>query len=197
MKILVAYASRHGATMGIAERIAERLRARGIDVTITTAAAAPRPDAFDAVVIGAAAYMGHWMSEATRYVRRHGDALAARPVWLFSSGPIGTETVDAKGRDVVKSSRPVESDELSRTTNARELRVFYGAFDPDAPPVGLAERLGAPFLRMPAIRDAMPTGDFRDWAAIDAWADGIADTLAPGAEQGGEPVGAAGGAAVV
>jgi menaquinone-dependent protoporphyrinogen oxidase len=195
MKILVAYASRHGATMGIAERIAERLRARGIDVTITTAAAAPRPDAFDAVVIGAAAYMGHWMSEATRYVRRHGDALAARPVWLFSSGPIGTETVDAKGRDVVKSSRPVESDELSRTTNARELRVFYGAFDPDAPPVGLAERLGAPFLRMPAIRDAMPTGDFRDWAAIDSWADGIATALAPRDERG-EVVGAGGGAAV-
>jgi menaquinone-dependent protoporphyrinogen oxidase len=195
MKILVAYASRHGATMGIAERIAERLRARGIDVTITTAAAAPRPDAFDAVVIGAAAYMGHWMSEATRYVRRHGDALAARPVWLFSSGPIGTETVDAKGRDVVKSSRPVESDELSRTTNARELRVFYGAFDPDTPRVGLVERLGAPFLRMPAIRDAMTTGDFRDWAAIDSWADGIATALAPRDERG-EVVGAGGGAAV-
>lgn len=194
MKILVAYASRHGATMGIAERIAERLRTRDLEVTITTAAAAPPPDAFDAVVIGAAAYMGHWMSEATRYVRRYGDALAARPVWLFSSGPVGTEAVDAKGRDVLQASRPVEADELSRTTNARELRVFYGAFDPDAPRVGLVERLGAPFLRMPAIRDAMPTGDFRDWAAIDAWADGIADALAPRGERGREPVGAGGGA---
>ena len=27
----------------------------------------------------------------------------------------------------------------------------------------------------------MPDGDFRDWAAIDAWADGIAAALAPAA----------------
>jgi menaquinone-dependent protoporphyrinogen oxidase len=30
---------------------------------------------------------------------------------------------------------------------------------------------------MPAARDALPSGDFRDWPAIDAWADEIADAL--------------------
>ena len=179
MRILVAYASRHGATKGIAERVAARLRERQLDVTIMPAADAPAPDPFDAVVVGAAAYMGHWMSEATTYVRRYGDALALRPVWLFSSGPIGTETVDAKGRDVVEMARPVEQDELCRTTGARDIQIFYGAFDPDAPAVGLVERFGSPFLRMAAVRNAMPSGDFRDWPAIDRWADGIAEALAP------------------
>jgi menaquinone-dependent protoporphyrinogen oxidase len=47
--------------------------------------------------------------------------------------------------------------------------------DPTARPAGLAERLVS---LMPAARDALPTGDFRDWPAIDAWADGIADDLA-------------------
>ena len=30
---------------------------------------------------------------------------------------------------------------------------------------------------MPAARNAMPSGDFRDWPAIDAWADQIAAAL--------------------
>ncbi|MDF2575485.1 MAG: Flavodoxin, partial [Agromyces sp.] len=30
---------------------------------------------------------------------------------------------------------------------------------------------------MPAIRDIMPEGDFREWDAIDAWATSIADEL--------------------
>jgi menaquinone-dependent protoporphyrinogen oxidase len=34
---------------------------------------------------------------------------------------------------------------------------------------------------MPAARDALPKGDFRDWPVIDAWADEIALALgAPG-----------------
>ena len=45
---------------------------------------------------------------------------------------------------------------------------------PDAKPIGLMERFGAPFMRMPAVREAMPAGDFRDWPQIEAWAEGIA-----------------------
>ena len=42
----------------------------------------------------------HGEQEAVRFVRRTSDALARRPVWLFSSGPLGTEQTDAQGRDV-------------------------------------------------------------------------------------------------
>jgi menaquinone-dependent protoporphyrinogen oxidase len=31
---------------------------------------------------------------------------------------------------------------------------------------------------MPAIKDLLPTGDFRDWPAIEDWARGIADEIA-------------------
>jgi menaquinone-dependent protoporphyrinogen oxidase len=54
--------------------------------------------------------------------------------------------------------------------------VFFGAYDPDQPPIGLVERFASPFMRRGAIR-ASTAGDFRDWAAIDAWAEGIADVL--------------------
>ena len=178
MKVLVAYASRHGATRGIAERVAQTLERRAIDVTVQQAEHAGSIASYDAVVVGSAAYNHHWLKEATRFVQRNRAILASRPVWLFSSGPIGTDVVDPKGRDVVEASVPREFGEFA-TIHPRDRRVFFGAYDPDAKPIGLVERLGAPFMRMSAIRDSMPSGDFRDWPAIDAWAEGIARDLQP------------------
>lgn len=174
MKILVAYASRHGSTRGIAERIAGRLGEHGLTVDLQPAAALRSIGEPDACVIGSAAYNGHWLKEAADLVRRNRAPLAGRPVWLFSSGPIGTETVDAKGRDVLEVSRPAEFAEFAGSIRPRDMRVFFGAYDPDAEPIGFAERFGARFTKMAAIRSAIPAGDFRDWPLIDAWADEIA-----------------------
>jgi menaquinone-dependent protoporphyrinogen oxidase len=177
MNVLVGYATRHGATKGIAERIAQTLERSGLSVTLTAVRPDTRADAYDAYVIGSAAYMGGWLEPATGFVRRHRDLLASRPTWLFSSGPIGTDLVDAKGRDVVKASEPKEFAEFASSVHPRDEHIFFGAYDPDAEPVGLLERLGARFTRIPAIRNAMPSGDFRDWPAIEAWAESIAHEL--------------------
>jgi menaquinone-dependent protoporphyrinogen oxidase len=179
MSILVAYATRHGATQGIAERIAARLQRTGLEVTLTHVDQVGAVEEYEAFVVGGAAYRGHWMSEATTFVRQHLDVLARHPVWLFSSGPVGTETVDANGRDVMEASEPEEFGGFAEAIHPRDLRVFFGAFDPDARPIGLIERLAAPFMRMPAVREALPAGDFRDWPAIETWADGIAGELKP------------------
>jgi menaquinone-dependent protoporphyrinogen oxidase len=180
MKILIAYASRHGATAGIAERISQTLERSGLDVTLQPAENVESVDEYGAFVIGSAAYMGGWLGDAATFVRRHSDMLAARPVWLFSSGPVGTETVDAKGRDTLKTSEPKEFEEFARTIKPRDRRVFYGAYDPDAAPTGLAEGLMMRFMRLaPAAKNVLPAGDFRDWPAIEAWAEGIAHELQP------------------
>ena len=178
MKVLVAYATKHGATQGIAERIAATLRQEGLDASVRTTHDKIDVGAYDAYVIGSAAYMGAWLGEATAFVRQYGALLAERPVWLFSSGPIGTETVDKRGRDVLLGSEPTQFAEFERLIHPRGKRVFFGAFDPDAPPIGMAERLGSGFFKLiPAAREAMPAGDFRDWPAIEAWAREIATAL--------------------
>lgn len=177
MPVLVAYASRHGATQGIAERIADRLREDGVAAEAIPAADVRDASTYDAFVVGSAAYMFHWLADATRFVQRNQAVLAERPVWFFSSGPLGTDPVDAKGRDQLVASEPKEFADLRATLHPRGAQVFFGAFDLTAPPIGLAERLTR---HLPAAaREAMPTGDFRDWAAIDAWADGIAAALTP------------------
>lgn len=174
MRVLVAYASRHGATAGIAERLAETIGASGHDAEAVEVSRVDDPGTYDAFVVGSAAYMFHWLREATRFVRRHRDLLADRPTWLFSSGPVGTDTVDDEGRDVLEASRPEEFEELGALIHPRGDHVFFGAWDPDQPPVGLAERA---FRLMPVSKDLLPTGDFRDWDAIDAWAREIAADL--------------------
>lgn len=174
MRVLVAYATRHGATGGIAERVAAVLRRRGLDVTLTRAREARDPATFDAFVIGGAAYMFHWLDEVRDFARRNRTLLADRPTWIFSSGPLGTDLVDAEGKDVRIGAEPKEFPELREDLRPRDARVFFGAYDPDAKPIGLGERLMG---LMPAARNALPAGDFRDWPEIEAWAEGIANEL--------------------
>jgi menaquinone-dependent protoporphyrinogen oxidase len=87
---------------------------------------------------------------------------------------VGTDTVDKQGRDVLEATIPKEFPELVAAIHPRGETVFFGAMDPAAKPVGLAERFVS---LMPAAKDALPKGDFRDWPAIDAWADTIAQDL--------------------
>lgn len=180
MTILVTYATRHGSTAGIAERIAATLQAAGLDVHTRRVSEVRDVTPYDAVVLGGAAYMFHWLKAATSFAKRHRAELQQRPVWLFSSGPLGTETVDEEGQELVEVSRPKEFAELSEMIHPRGTRVFFGAWDPGAPTIGLGERL----LRlMPASRAATPSGDFRDWPAIDAWAAEIAAEIGAASTQ--------------
>jgi hypothetical protein len=89
MTVLVVYASRHGATEGIAARIAARLVESGAAVDLRRVDEVQELDAYDAVVFGAPVYDQCWPPEAERFVATHRDALAARPLWLFSVGAFG------------------------------------------------------------------------------------------------------------
>lgn len=177
MKVLVAYATRHGATAGIAQRVAAALTAAGLSADTRPVEDVRDIGPYDAVVLGGAAYMFHWLKPAVTFARRHRKELAVRPVWLFSSGPLGTDLVDKDGQNVLEACRPKEFDELAKLLQPRGDQVFFGAYDPSAPPVGLGERLAR---RMPAAQAAIPVGDFRDWPAIDAWAAQIATELKTG-----------------
>jgi menaquinone-dependent protoporphyrinogen oxidase len=173
MSTLVAYASRYGASRGIAERVAAKLTDAGQQVELRSVKDAGDPAGYDAFVIGGATYMGSWLKEARGFVRGNQAMLSTKPVWLFSSGPLGTATTDSQGRDVLVASAPKEFAELGTAVGARDQRVFFGALD-------RAKLRGAHWLvgKMPAAQKLLIEGDFRDWEAIDAWAEGIARELA-------------------
>ena len=161
MAVLIAYASKHGSTQGIAERIAEKLRQLGKEAEARSVEEVSDLGSSEAFVIGSAIYYGSWLKEATEWVRRNQAVLAARPVWLFSSGPLGTEVKDAE-------PQPKEIAEFRETIRPRDQRIFFGALDHRR--LSFAER-----MMVKAVR--APEGDFRDWQAIEAWAASVARDL--------------------
>jgi menaquinone-dependent protoporphyrinogen oxidase len=162
MRVLVSAASKHGSTAEIAARIVAALRA-GLpgDAAVDALAAAEVRDAasYDALVLGSAVYMGRWLEDA-RHLAERISTLPPRPVWLFSSGPIG----DPPKPD----EEPAEVSDLVETTYARGHCVFAGRLDRHR--LGFAERAMVSALRV-------ADGDFRDWDAIETWAAQIAAEL--------------------
>jgi menaquinone-dependent protoporphyrinogen oxidase len=173
MSTLVVYASKHGATRGIAERIAAKLGEAGQEAEVRPVEAVDHLIGYDAFVVGSAVYAAHWQKEASAFVRQNRVVLASRPVWLFSSGPLGTQATDAKGRDLTVAAEPKEIAEFEGAIGPKGHRVFFGALDPGT--LGFSERA---IRKLPAARTMLPEGDFRDWAEIDAWASDIAHDLA-------------------
>lgn len=164
MRVLVAAASKHGATAEIAERIGDHLRDKEVDCDVLDLGEDPGLGGYDAVILGSGVYAGQWLKEARRFVDRHAAALAPIPVWLFSSGPLG-DPLKPGDEDAVRA------DDLVAATGAKEHRLFPGALDISK--LSFGERA---IVR--AVRAA--DGDYRDWIAIEAWADEIADSLRKG-----------------
>jgi menaquinone-dependent protoporphyrinogen oxidase len=101
--------------------------------------------------------------EAVDFVRRHRAELAKRPVWLFSSGPLGAEVKDTE-------PQPKELEELREAVMPRDHRMFFGALDPTQ--LSFAERMVAKVVRA-------SWGDYRNWDVINTWTDEIARSLTP------------------
>ena len=84
--VLVAYASKHGATEEIAEVIADQLRQDGHPVDCMPVGEVDSLDPYEAIVVGSAVYMKRWRPEAKHFLKRSGAVLVSRPFWVFSSG---------------------------------------------------------------------------------------------------------------
>ena len=163
VRVLVAAASRHGATAELAAVIAEGVR-RGLggdgEVVVRSPAEVADVSGFDAVVLGSGVYFGHWLQEARDLLLRCAVALWERPVWLFSSGPVG---IPERPPEVL-----LDVDEELRLARAVEHRVFPGRLERDR--LALAERAMVATLRA-------PEGDFRPWAAAAEWGASIGTVL--------------------
>jgi menaquinone-dependent protoporphyrinogen oxidase len=148
-KVLVAYATKSGATQEIAAAIGDVLRNAGLKVEVLEATRAADVSGYRAVVLGSAVYMGQWRKEAVAFLEAQEKALSERPVWLFSSGPSG------KG-DAVKLMSgwkfPEAQRPIAERIRARDTALFHGSVDPAK--LSLPEKLILKGVKA-------PTGDLR------------------------------------
>ena len=160
MKALITTASKHGSTDEIADAIGKVLVEHGIQTDVLGSEAVTSLREYDVAILGSAVYAGHWMKSMRQLAERLAEELVARPVWLFSSGPIG---------DPPKPDEdPVDVAAVMETTGARGHAVFAGKIDRSG--LGFGERAIVSALKV-------PDGDFRDWDEIRSWATGIAQEL--------------------
>ncbi|MBS2961519.1 hypothetical protein KGA66_00575 [Actinocrinis puniceicyclus] len=163
MKVLICVASRHEATAQIAEVLARTLSDRGLDVRTLQSGSATAADVddCDALILGSAVYLGRWMAEARDLVDRVGGQLNGKPVWLFSSGPVGDPPQPAP-------DAALDMSELISATAAQEHRLFGGRLARKR--LGVVERTLVAVMR---VRDS----DNRQWEQIRAWGEQIAGRL--------------------
>jgi menaquinone-dependent protoporphyrinogen oxidase len=158
-KVLVATASRHGATDEIARVIGEILADTGLDVTVEPMSEVDALAPYDAYVLGSAIYLGRWLREARSFVEEHHELLSTRPTWLFSSGPVGNGHASAD---------PFDPRGLLELTGARDHCLVGGRLDSNL--LGLRERA---VVKLVHAED----GDQREWDTVAAWATAIARRL--------------------
>lgn len=163
--VLVVYASRHGATRGVAERICVRLHDAGLEAELRGVEDDRDLPAAGAVVLGSPVYDQRWPPEADAFVQRHLHALAERPLWIFSVGTFGDRR---RGIGRLMTREPRGIDELREATRPRDYRVFAGVIRREQWPLP---------SRMLYHAFGGRLGDNRDWAEIEAWTDGIAAAL--------------------
>ena len=166
-EVLVVFASRHGATRGVAERIAARLHARGLAVAVSAVEDLREIPPGAAVVLGSPVYDGRWPPEFESFVGRHERSLACRPVWLFSVGTFGDTR---RGLGPLMRREPRNIADVRAALHPRDYRVFAGVI--------LRHQWPLP-SRMLFHAFGGRLGDNRDWPAIDAWAEAIAQALTP------------------
>jgi len=164
-QVLVAYASKHGATAEIAEKIGQMLRQAGLRADVLSVNHVKDLTPYQTVILGSAVYIGQWRKDAAKFLQTHEALLTQRQVWLFSSGPTGK-------RDSVELRKswclPEPLQPIADRIQPNDITVFHGDLN--------LKKLN--FVEKAMIKkvNALP-GDFRDWEAITAWAAGIADFL--------------------
>lgn len=173
MIVLIAYATCHGSTQGVAERIGRQVQASGLHAEVRPVSDITGLARYDAVILGSAIHNTRWLPEASEFARRNASLLRRLPTWLFSVSSLGDHESMFPPR-VARVLRAVkkETGEIAALRSAiqpREHRNFAGAIartDWNA--------TGNAFLRVLGGR----YGDHRDWSAIDDWAAGIVSELA-------------------
>ncbi|NDJ86186.1 MAG: flavodoxin [Chloroflexi bacterium] len=158
-KYLVTYASRYGSTAEIAQHIAGILAKQGWTVDTKPVSEVEDLEIYRGVLIGSAIYSGEWDQAAVEFIKAQQRLLEGLPLAIFMVG--------MRLRD--------QSEEM-RSTVLAQFEVYQVMLKPLA--IGLFagalfyDKL-SPIVRLQLKGKGLPEGDFRDWSAIERWAESL------------------------
>jgi len=156
-RILVAYATRTGSTVGVAAAIGETLGARGYTVDVKPVKENPSLDGYQAAIIGSAVNGARWLPEAVQYVENNRSAFNRVPVALFCVHimNMGDSEKSIKNRlAYLNAVRPL-------------VKPLHEAFFAG---IGMEPGEKSWFIRWASRIFKIGEGDCRDWNKIQGWA---------------------------
>ena len=165
--ILVAYATRHSSTAGIAEYIADELCRLNHKVDLRYVENVSSIEDYDAVIVGSAIYEFNWLPVAKDFIERFKLPLASMPVAYFFGCAGLKEDTEENQKAVLIYINPV-------------LRKY-----PDIVPVDIGRFGGAvDFSRLSPFETTIinligvtENEDWRDWVKIGAWAEKVSGLI--------------------
>lgn len=157
-RILIAYATRTGSTVGVAEAIGKTLNERGYAVDIKPIQDNPDLGAYQKVILGTAVNGAKWLPEAVEYVKNHQEALKQVPVALFCVHIMNTGDSESS-----KKNRQAYVNNIRPLVNPVAEAYFTG--------MGMNPADTSAFVRwIYRTFKIGGEGDCRDWDAIRGWA---------------------------
>jgi menaquinone-dependent protoporphyrinogen oxidase len=170
--ILVTYASRGGSTAGVAEAIGRTLAEHGLEVDVRPMDAVSDLAPYRAVVAGSAVRRERWLPEALRFMQRHQAELAHTPCATFLVC-MALATTDPRRHQRAQRTAAAWLGPVRGLISPVSEGLFAGALDVSR----IRERRYRLLFRLAIALGFWAEGDYRDWAAIRAWAEGLPERL--------------------
>ena len=170
MKILIAYASRHGSTHEVAEFIGNKLQDRNHEVTVADADSIEQVSEYDAFVLGTGIYRGTWLPAMTTFIRKHQTEIGQKPVYGFM---LCIRILEPEGPAyVLEHYVPYY---ITDSLNMQDIKAFPGRLYVSE--IDMSERWTLS-LRYEGNYDVSEVNeDFRDWEIIENWTQQVAEYL--------------------
>jgi menaquinone-dependent protoporphyrinogen oxidase len=161
--VLVAYATKLGSTVEVAQSIGKTIAQNGFKVEVNSIKDVADTSGYDAVIFGSAIRMGQWLPEAIEFTNRHQASLKKVPVAIFTVH-ILNQGDDPESR----KERLAYTESVKKILTPKAEAFFTGKIDPVQ--LNFFER-----LLFKAVNS--PDGDYRDWDRIRSWANEVSQMI--------------------